>query len=71
MDPNTHLYQATPRGRRLLTVTELAQTLGVHANTVRRRVWREELPAVRIGARMLFDWPAVARTLGIEGADDE
>jgi excisionase family DNA binding protein len=39
----------------LLTVTEAAELLHVHPETVRRQIWSRRLPAVRIGARVLVD----------------
>jgi excisionase family DNA binding protein len=39
----------------LLSVTETAQLLSVHPETCRRLIWKRELPAVRIGSRVLVD----------------
>lgn len=60
--------QANPQARKLLTRHELADALGVHYNTVYRYVRDGRIPAVKIGHAVRFDWPQVARALGL---DDE
>lgn len=37
-----------------MSVAEAASTLGVHAYTVRREIWRGRLPAVRFGRRLVI-----------------
>jgi excisionase family DNA binding protein len=46
--------------QRLMTVEEAAEYLGVSECTVRRLVHREDLPAVRLGRRMLYSKPALS-----------
>lgn len=54
-----------------LTIAGAAEALGVHPNTVRRMVARGELPAFRVGPRLLRlraeDVAAVARPLATAG----
>lgn len=64
----THLNTGTT-ARKLLNRQEIAEALRVHPNSITRGVKRGDIPAVHIGGRVLFDWPAVARALGIEGGD--
>jgi len=46
------------------TIKEAAQVLGVHPNTLYRLVWRGELRAARVGARLLIAKSELERLLG-------
>ena len=41
--------------RILLSVKEIAQELGVSAQSIRRAYWRREIPAYRISKMLRFD----------------
>ncbi len=42
-----------PDSRRLVTIPEAADFLGCHPRTIRRRIASGELPAYRVGSRMI------------------
>jgi len=41
--------------KRLLSVEEAAQYLGVQKSTIYSRAWRRVIPSVKMGRRLLFD----------------
>jgi excisionase family DNA binding protein len=44
-----------PGGRRLLTLAETAELLGLSVTSIRRLVWAGKLPAVRLTRRIQID----------------
>jgi excisionase family DNA binding protein len=48
---------------RLLSVKEVAQELGVSAQSIRRAYWRGEIPAYRISKILRFDLERAQRIL--------
>jgi excisionase family DNA binding protein len=55
--------EAKSGGRDILSVRELAEYLGVRANTVYAALVRNELPHLRIGGRVLISKKAVDQIL--------
>lgn len=53
----------------VLTVRQVADFLGVAENSVYGAIRREELPAVRLGRRVLVSRSALARWLGAEDVE--
>lgn len=49
--------------RRLLSVKELADELGVHEDTIRRAYWKKTIPAERICKVLRFDLGKVRRAM--------
>ena len=54
---------------RLISRLELAERLNVHPNTLDRARNAGQVPCVRIGGRVMFDWRAVCKALGITRKD--
>lgn len=52
------------------TIKEAAQALRLHPNTLYRLVWRGELRAARVGARLLIPKSELERLLGGPVDDD-
>ncbi|RTG95893.1 DNA-binding protein [Thermus scotoductus] len=48
-----------------LSVKEAASALGVHPNHIYRLVWRGELRAARLGARLIIPRKEIERLLGV------
>ncbi|BCZ86487.1 MULTISPECIES: helix-turn-helix domain-containing protein [Thermus] len=48
-----------------LSVKEAASALGVHPNHIYRLVWRGELRAARLGARLIIPRKELERLLGM------
>ena len=53
--------------RTLLSVKEVAQELGVSAQSIRRAYWRGEIPAYRISTMLRFDLERVQRIFLAKG----
>jgi excisionase family DNA binding protein len=51
----------------LLSVKEVAQELGVSAQSIRRAYWRGEIPAYRISTMLCFDLERVQRIFLTKG----
>jgi len=51
----------------LLSAKEVAQELGVSAQSIRRAYWRGEIPAYRISAMLRFDLERVQRIFLAKG----
>ena len=51
----------------LLSVKEVAQELGVSAQSIRRAYWRAEIPAYRISTMLRFDLKRVQRNFLAKG----
>jgi excisionase family DNA binding protein len=51
----------------LLSVKEVAQELGVSAQSIRRAYWRGEIPAYRISTMLRFDLERVQRIFLAKG----
>ena len=51
----------------LLSVEEVAQELGVSAQSIRRAYWRGEIPAYRISKMLRFDLERVQRIFLTKG----
>jgi len=47
-----------------LSVKEAAKLLGIHPNTLYRAVWRGEVKALKIGARLILPKGELERLLG-------
>jgi excisionase family DNA binding protein len=54
--------QSVPRFA--LSVTEVAQALGIHPNSVYRAVWRGEIRATKVGKRLVIPRAELERVLG-------
>ena len=54
--------ERTGMKRTLLSVKEVAQELGVSAQSIRRAYWRGEIPAYRISKMLRFDPERVQRS---------
>ncbi len=52
---------------RLLSVKEVAQELGVSAQSIRRAYWRGDIPAYRISKMLRFDLERVQRIFLAKG----
>jgi excisionase family DNA binding protein len=53
---------ATPRTERIaIPVVEAAHALGVHPITLRRAIYRGELPVIRLGRKLLIPRDAFAQ----------
>lgn len=54
--------------QRLWTLEEMAQRLNLHPDTLRKKSngRSPEVPRVKLAGKVLFDWPTVARRLGID-----
>lgn len=48
-----------------LSVREAAEALGVHTNHIYRLIWRGELKAARLGARLIIPKRELERLLGV------
>ena len=53
--------------RTLLSVKEIAQELGVSAQSIRRAYWRREIPAYRISKMLRFDLERVQQIFLAKG----
>ena len=53
--------------RTLLSVKEIAQELGVSAQSIRRAYWRGDIPAYRISKMLRFDLARVQRIFLAKG----
>ena len=54
----------------LLSVKEVAQELGVSAQSIRRAYWRGEIPASRISTMLRFDLERVQQIFWQKGCED-
>ena len=54
----------------MLSVKEVAQELGVSAQSIRRAYWRAEIPAYRISTMLRFDLKRVQRIFWQKGCED-
>jgi len=57
---NTTLVDELAARKKLMTVQEMVELLGVHQQTIYEWVWKGKIPSVRIGARIKFDPRAIA-----------
>lgn len=53
---------------RLFTIDEMAARLNLHPDTLRKKSAGKfaEIPRVKLYGKVLFDWPTVAKRLGID-----
>lgn len=53
---------------RLFTIPEMAARLNLHEDTLRKKSAGKfaEIPRVKLEGKVLFDWPTVAKRLGID-----
>jgi excisionase family DNA binding protein len=55
LNPSAAQARLPGPGRRLLTLAEVADILGTSVSSVRRLIWRGDLPAVRLTRRIHVD----------------